>query len=143
MKSLSRRNLLALGSTVAVGAAALSMAGCATSTNSAGQTVVTINPSVLDFIQSAVSAATSIIPSAESIASVITALDPGLAAVVSTAEAVVNEAITVITGAINAVPPAAAKLRSAKLHAAYGDVPVATATVGGKAIAITGHRVAP
>lgn len=117
--NLSRREALMGGVTALAGAGALTVAGCATTTNpTTGVTTFGLDPTVIAFIQDAVNIAAKYIPAVESIAATAASLfGPAYAAAVTAGSAAVNTLIATLENLVPSLPVGKAKV-AAKFRAA-------------------------
>ena len=130
--NLTRREALSKGS-LAVGGA-IALAGCAATTVN-GVTTYGLDPTVVTFIQDAVSAVSKYVPAIESIAATAAALfGPAYTALVTAGSAAVN---TVISDLENLVP--SLPVGKAKMYAKYRAM--ATPSMGGTFIGYTKQGV--
>ena len=139
LNPMSRRQLL---SSAIPAAGAFALAGCTTTTDpTTGATSVTLDPSVIQAIQTAVSAAVKYIPAVESILSTAASLfGPAYAAVVTFGSNAVNTVISALIGVVTKLTPAAAaKLGDRLMVSAPGQPVVIGVTRTG--VQVLGYRV--
>ena len=119
MQNMTRRSLL---SSSAVGAAALAVAGCTTNPTTGA---ITLDPNVIDAIQSGVALVAKFLPTVESIVQQAASLfGPAYAAVVTLGSQALNALVASLAGVIGTLTPPAAAALNRRLGASSPTSPV-------------------